>query len=87
MIIWQCGSIGTMVLGVHWPHVDFFDDTLLIKCILPGLAYLTRVQSILGRPESVFISLLTAWVLGSVINSFYKGKWRKRRCPGSYGKK
>jgi len=56
--------------------------TILIRVpIAYGLAYLTRSPEYpTGRPESVFISLLTAWVLGSVINSFFykRGKWRKK---------
>jgi hypothetical protein len=46
-----------------------------------GIAYFTRSDAFPnGRPESVFISLLTAWVLGSVINIlfFAKGNWRKK---------
>ncbi len=46
-----------------------------------GLAYLTRSADYpTGRPESVFISLLVAWICGAIINSvFYKiGKWRDK---------
>jgi putative MATE family efflux protein len=46
-----------------------------------GIAYFTRSDAFPnGRPESVFVSLLTAWVLGSVINIlfFAKGNWRKK---------
>ncbi|HHU69284.1 MAG TPA: MATE family efflux transporter [Thermoanaerobacterales bacterium] len=46
-----------------------------------GLAYLTRsTQYPNGRPESIFVSLLIAWVLGAVITliSYRKGKWREK---------
>src|SRR5690606_27156798 len=34
-----------------------------------GLAYLTRSENYpTGRPESIFISLLTSWVMGAIIN-------------------
>jgi putative MATE family efflux protein len=46
-----------------------------------GIAYLTRSEAYpTGRPESVFISLLIAWVCGAIITTvFYKkGNWRKK---------
>ncbi len=46
-----------------------------------GLAYFTQsAQYPNGRPESIFISLLTAWVAGAIITSvFYKrGTWREK---------
>ena len=46
-----------------------------------GLAYLTRsAENPNGRPESLFISLLTCWVIGAFINFFFfkKGKWRRK---------
>jgi putative MATE family efflux protein len=46
-----------------------------------GIAYLTRSpQYPNGRPESIFVSLLIAWVLGAVITAFFykKGNWRKK---------
>jgi Na+-driven multidrug efflux pump len=46
-----------------------------------GIAYFTRSNMYPnGRPESVFISLLAAWVLGSVINAFFyaRGRWREK---------
>ena len=46
-----------------------------------GLAYLTRSSAYPnGRPESIFISLLIAWISGALINSFIyaKGTWRKK---------
>lgn len=51
-----------------------------------GIAYLTRSQAYpTGRPESVFISLLTAWVCGAIITTaFYKkGNWRKKALLGN----
>lgn len=54
--------------------------TILIRVPLAyGLAYLTQSPEYpTGRPEAVFVSLLIAWVLGSLINTFFyrKGKWR-----------
>ncbi|MBU5294149.1 MATE family efflux transporter [Anaerosalibacter bizertensis] len=46
-----------------------------------GLAYLTRSENYpTGRPESIFISLLTSWVMGAIINIIFykKGNWRKK---------
>lgn len=46
-----------------------------------GLAYLTRsAQYPNGRPESIFVSLLIAWVSGSIITFIFykKGKWKKK---------
>jgi len=46
-----------------------------------GLAYLTRSpQYPNGRPESLFVSLLIAWVLGAAITFFFykKGYWRNK---------
>lgn len=46
-----------------------------------GLAYLTRSAAYpIGRPESIFISLLLSWTLGAVITTiFYKrGRWREK---------
>ena len=46
-----------------------------------GLAYLTRSPEYpTGRPESIFISLLTSWVMGAIINTIFykKGNWRKK---------
>lgn len=49
-----------------------------------GIAYYTRSDLFpTGRPESTFISLLIAWVLGAVITyTFYrKGAWRQKLLP------
>ncbi|HSH35869.1 MATE family efflux transporter [Schnuerera sp.] len=46
-----------------------------------GLAYLTRsAEYPTGRPESIFISLLTSWVVGAIINTIFykKGNWRRK---------
>jgi Na+-driven multidrug efflux pump len=46
-----------------------------------GLAYLTRSEQYpVGRCESVFISLLVSWTLGSIITFiFYRlGNWKKK---------
>jgi putative MATE family efflux protein len=46
-----------------------------------SIAYFTRSSTYPnGRPESVFISLLVAWVMGSLINTFFyrRGNWRKK---------
>ena len=46
-----------------------------------GLAYLTRSENYpTGRPESIFISLLTSWVMGAIINTIFykKGNWRRK---------
>jgi len=45
-----------------------------------SFAYFTRSELYpTGRPESVFVSLLIAWILGSVVTAvFYRrGKWRR----------
>lgn len=46
-----------------------------------GLVYLTRTEELpQGRYESLWISLLTSWVLGALITfMFYKiGRWKKK---------
>lgn len=46
-----------------------------------GIAYLTRSAKYpTGRPESIFISLLTSWVMGAIINTIFykKGNWREK---------
>jgi Na+-driven multidrug efflux pump len=45
------------------------------------LAYLTRSPEYpVGRPETLYISLLAAWVLGALINVilFRRGAWLKK---------
>ena len=62
-----------------------FVTTIVIRMPLAyGIAYLTRSESLPnGTPDSVFISLLIAWVMGAVLTSvFYRrGKWRKNVAP------
>ena len=46
-----------------------------------GLAYLTRSELYpIGRPESLFISLLLSWSLGAIITAiaYKKGTWREK---------
>lgn len=46
-----------------------------------GIAYITRSPSYPnGRPESIFISLLLAWVFGALINFYFykKGTWKEK---------
>lgn len=46
-----------------------------------GIAYLTRSETYpTGRPESIFISLLTSWTMGAIITVLFykKGKWRQK---------
>jgi putative MATE family efflux protein len=46
-----------------------------------GLAYLTRSELYpIGRPESIFISLLLSWSLGALITTvaYRKGAWREK---------
>ncbi len=46
-----------------------------------GIAYLTRSPAYPnGRPESIFISLLITWVIGSLITTYFykRGKWREK---------
>ena len=51
-----------------------------------GLAFLTRSPDYpVGRPESIFISLLSSWVLGALITlvAYRVGKWKKRYAPSA----
>lgn len=46
-----------------------------------GITYLTRSPAYpAGRPESIFVSLLVAWVCGAIITTIFykKGKWKER---------
>jgi putative MATE family efflux protein len=50
-----------------------------------GIAYFTRSEAYpTGRPEAMFISLLTAWTMGAIITTifFKKGKWRNKGFAG-----
>lgn len=46
-----------------------------------GIAFLTRTAELPnGRQECIFISLLTSWVMGALITSFFykRGKWKTK---------
>ena len=46
-----------------------------------GIAHFTKSPAYpAGRPESTYISLLTAWVMGAIITTlfFKKGKWKDK---------
>lgn len=46
-----------------------------------GFAYLTRSPEYpIGRPESLFVSLLITWIAGALITTYFyrKGNWRKK---------
>ena len=45
------------------------------------LAYMTRSEAYPhGRPEAIFFSLLTAWIMGAVTNFLWyrRGKWKEK---------
>jgi putative MATE family efflux protein len=45
------------------------------------LVYFTRSAAYpKGRPESIFVSLLLAWIIGAAVNTFFyvRGKWREK---------
>ncbi len=47
-----------------------------------SLVYLSKTaENPAGRPECIFISLLTAWVCGAILTTIFymRGKWRKER--------
>ena len=54
--------------------ISLFTTVIIRVPVAYGLAYLTRSPEYpTGRPESIFISLLTSWVMGAIINTiFYK---------------
>jgi len=62
-----------------------FVTTIVIRMPLAyGLAYLTRSEAQPnGSPDSIFISLLVAWVIGAVLTSvcYRRGKWRRNVVP------
>lgn len=61
--------------------ISIITTVVLRVPIAYGLAYLTRSADYpVGRPESVFISLLASWVLGALITlaAYRMGRWRKR---------
>lgn len=60
--------------------ISLFTTIVLRVPIAYGLAYATRSELYpVGRPESLFISLLISWTLGAVITAivYRKGKWRQ----------
>lgn len=61
--------------------ISFF-TTIVIRVPLAYIfAYLTRSTGYPhGRPESLFASLLVAWLMGALINTvaFKRGKWRRK---------
>ncbi len=56
--------------------------TLAVRVPLAyGLSYLTRSPEYpVGRPESIFISLLITWVLGSLLTMYFyrRGNWKSK---------
>ena len=61
--------------------ISLFTTVIVRVPVAYGLAYLTRSENFpTGRPESIFISLLTSWVMGAIINTIFykKGNWRKK---------
>ena len=61
--------------------ISLFTTVIIRVPVAYGLAYLTRSPEYpTGRPESIFISLLTSWVMGAIINTIFykKGNWRKK---------
>ncbi len=56
--------------------------TVVIRVpIAYGIAYFTRSPEYpIGRPESIFISLLLSWTIGAILTAifFKKGAWRKK---------
>ena len=62
-----------------------FVTTIIVRVpVAYSLAYLTRSEALPnGSPDSVFISLLVAWVLGALLTVLFyrRGKWRKNVGP------
>ena len=63
-----------------------FVTTIIVRMPLAyGLAYLTRSEALPnGSPDSIFISLLIAWVTGAVLTTIFnrRGKWRRNVASG-----
>ncbi len=83
MAITQCLS-GVMrgagdTLTPMW--ISFITTIVLRVPIAYAIAHFTKSPEYpAGRPEAVFVSLLIAWISGSIINIFFykKGKWRDK---------
>lgn len=83
MAVTQCLS-GVMrgagdTLTPMW--ISLITTVLLRVPVAYGIAYFTRSAAYpTGRPEAIFISLLTAWTMGAIITTFFfrKGNWRKK---------
>ncbi len=61
--------------------ISLFTTVVVRVPIAYGLAYLTRSAEYPGgRQESVFISLLCAWLMGAVVTTIFylRGKWKKK---------
>ena len=61
--------------------ISIITTVVLRVPIAYGLAFLTRSPEYpVGRPESVFISLLASWVLGALITlgAYRMGRWRRK---------
>ena len=61
--------------------ISLFTTVAVRVPIAYGLAYLTKsAQFPNGRQESVFISLLCAWLLGALVTTIFylKGNWKKK---------
>lgn len=61
--------------------ISLITTVILRVPVAYGIAYFTRSAAYPnGRPEAIFISLLTAWTMGAVITAlfFKKGNWRKK---------
>ena len=60
--------------------------TILIRVPLAyGLVYLTRTPELpRGNRTMIFVSLLTSWILGAVITSFFylRGRWKTKAIKG-----
>lgn len=87
MAITQCQS-GTMrgAGDTMTPMWISLITTVVIRVPLAyGLAYLTRSEAYpVGRPESLFISLMVSWVLGMVLTAiaYRRGKWKNMSLTG-----
>lgn len=61
--------------------ISIFQTVLLRVPLAYGLCYLTRTPELPnGRRECIFVSLLLAWVIGTIITCIFylKGKWKKK---------